>query len=115
MVRTLNVVLDDADFKRLERLKKDASWREFLRELAGTYETLEGLGIPTKVLATEPGWEDLGVKGEEVEKAVEEALARLGLKVGKETEAILRIIGNTASIVRKTPEEVKESKGDGKG
>jgi hypothetical protein len=106
MVRTLNVVLDDADFKRLEKLKKDASWREFLRELAWAYETLEGLGIPTKVLATEPDWESLGVKGEEVRKAIQDALAELGLKVEKETEAILRVIGNTASIVRK-PEEVK--------
>jgi hypothetical protein len=104
MVRTLNLALDDADFKRLERLKKDMTWRELLREMAGAYEILEELRIPAKVLATKPDWESLGVKGEEARKAVEEALAKLGLKVEKETEAILRIIGNTASIVRKPPE-----------
>jgi Cu/Ag efflux pump CusA len=105
MVRILNLALDDVDFKRLERLKKDMTWRELLKEMAGAYEILEELGVPTKVLATEPEWENLGVKREEVKKAVEEALEGLGLKVGKEAEAILRIIGNTASIVRKPSEK----------
>ena len=99
-------MLDDADFKRLERLKKDMTWRELLREIAGAYEILEELGIPTKVLATKPEWESLGVREEEVKKAIEETLAGLGLRVEKEAEAILRIIGNTASIVRK-PERVE--------